>query len=61
MSTDQEANKTAIRRFHDATNTGDPDLITSVIDELVEADALVRTPLPIEAEGALRFGACGGI
>jgi steroid delta-isomerase-like uncharacterized protein len=52
MSTDHEANKAAIRRFHDATNTGDLELISNTIDELVEPDALIRTPLPIEATGA---------
>jgi hypothetical protein len=31
MSTDHEANKAAIRRFHDATNTGDLELISNTI------------------------------
>src|SRR5215211_3124413 len=53
MSTTQEtSNKPTVRRFHDATNTGDLELISKTIDELVEPDALVRTPLPIEATGA---------
>lgn len=52
MSTDQQINKAAIRRFHDAANTGDLELISKTIDELVEPDALIRTPLPIHATGA---------
>ena len=52
MSTNHEANKAAIRRFHDATNTGHLELISRMIDELVEPDAVVRTPLPIDASGA---------
>jgi steroid delta-isomerase-like uncharacterized protein len=53
MSTDQEAtNKATSKRFTDAVNSGDMELIATTIDELVESDALVRTPLPIEATGA---------
>jgi steroid delta-isomerase-like uncharacterized protein len=44
--------KATFRRFVDAMNTGDPELIWEAIDELVETDALIRTPLPIEATGA---------
>jgi steroid delta-isomerase-like uncharacterized protein len=52
MTTDPQSNKAAIRRFHDATNSGHIDLISETIDELVEPDAVIRTPLPIEASGA---------
>jgi steroid delta-isomerase-like uncharacterized protein len=53
VSTTQEAsNKATVRRFHDAANTGDMELISRTIDELVEPDALIRTPLQIEATGA---------
>ncbi len=53
MSTAQEtSNKATFRRFHDATNTGDVELISKTIDELVEPDAVIHTPLPIEAPGA---------
>ena len=52
MPTDHETNKAAIRRFHDATNSGDLGLISRTIDELFEPDALIRTPLPIDATGA---------
>jgi steroid delta-isomerase-like uncharacterized protein len=53
MSTDQEAtNKATSNRFTDAVNSGDTELIAKTIDELIAPDALLRTPLPIEATGA---------
>ena len=53
MSTAQETiNKATYRRFCDAANTGDAEVISNTFDELVEPDALIRTPLPIEATGA---------
>jgi predicted ester cyclase len=53
MSTAQEtSNKATFRRFHDAANSGDAELISKTIDELVEPDAVIHTPLPIEATGA---------
>ena len=53
MSTAQEtANKATYRRFCDAANTGDAELISKTFDELVEPDAPIRTPLPIDATGA---------
>ena len=53
MSTsEQTRNKATVRRFCDAANTGDAQLISKTIDELVEPDAVIRTPLPIEASGA---------
>jgi steroid delta-isomerase-like uncharacterized protein len=48
----ETSNKAAVRRFCDAANTGDAELISKTIDELVAPDALIRTPLPIEATGA---------
>ena len=51
MST-TEANKAAFKRFHDAANTGDIEVVSTTIDELVDPDAVVRTPLPIDATGA---------
>jgi SnoaL-like polyketide cyclase len=52
MSTAQQtSNKATFRRLHDATNTGDLELIATTIDELVEPDAVIHTPLPIEATG----------
>ena len=44
-------NKLAFRRFSRAVNTGDTELISKTIDEVVQPDALIRTPLPIEAAG----------
>lgn len=53
MSTAQTAsNKATARRFHEAMNTGDAELISTTIDELVEPDALIRTPLPLQTTGA---------
>ena len=53
MRTAQEAgNEAMFRRFHDATNSGEPDLIAQTIDELVAPDAAIHTPLPLAATGA---------
>src|SRR5579875_676053 len=53
MPTDQTtANKATFRRFHEAVNTGDLQLISAMIDELVELDALIRTPVPLDKTGA---------
>jgi steroid delta-isomerase-like uncharacterized protein len=53
MSTAQETrNKATFRRFHDATNTGDAEFISKTIDEIVEPDVLIRTPLPLDVTGA---------
>jgi steroid delta-isomerase-like uncharacterized protein len=51
MSTLDE-NKATFKRFHEAANTRDVELLFNTIDELVSADAAIRTPLPIEATGA---------
>jgi steroid delta-isomerase-like uncharacterized protein len=53
MSTDQEtSNKAALTRFQEAVSSGEWEIISKTIDELVQPDALIRTPLPIEATGA---------
>jgi steroid delta-isomerase-like uncharacterized protein len=53
MSTVQEtSNKATLRRFVDAANTGDAELLSKTIDELVGPDAVLLTPLPIDATGA---------
>ena len=53
MSTAEEVtNKATTERFDDALNSGDAELIFKTIDEVVAPDALIRTPLPIEATGA---------
>jgi predicted ester cyclase len=46
------SNKATITRFSDAINTGDPEVISQTIDELVERDAQIPNPLPVEARGA---------
>ena len=53
------ANKAAFRRFRDAMNTCDADVIAQTIDELVEPDATIRTPLPIDATGPRSSSRCG--
>ncbi|HTH91451.1 ester cyclase [Mycobacterium sp.] len=45
-------NKETFRRLEDAVNTCDAEFISKSIDELVEPDATVRTPLPSDATGA---------
>jgi steroid delta-isomerase-like uncharacterized protein len=50
MST-AEDNKAAFLRFHDAANTGDIEVLSKAIDEFVAPDAMIRTPLPIDATG----------
>jgi steroid delta-isomerase-like uncharacterized protein len=53
MSTAQEtSNKATVRRFQDAANTGGAAVISKRIDELVEPDAVIHTPLPLETTGA---------
>jgi predicted ester cyclase len=48
----QTANEATFRRFHEATNSGDAELIAKTIDELVVPDAVIHSPLPIQASGA---------
>ena len=45
-------NKETFRRFQDAMNTCDAEVISKSIDELVEPNATIRTPLPSDATGA---------
>jgi steroid delta-isomerase-like uncharacterized protein len=53
MSTTQETtNKATFRRFLDMMNTCDWDLMSNAIDEAFEPDALIRTPLPVQATGS---------
>jgi len=54
MATAQEtSNKARFSRFQDAS-TGDAEVISKTIDELVEPDVLIHMPLPIEATGRKR-------
>jgi steroid delta-isomerase-like uncharacterized protein len=53
MSTAEAAsNKTTFTQFHDAINTGAVEHISKTIDDIVEPDVLIRTPLHVEATGA---------
>jgi predicted ester cyclase len=53
MSTAEElSNKATFQRFHEAANTGDVEQLAKTIDEIVAPDAVIRTPLPIDATGA---------
>ncbi len=53
MSTAQATrNKATLKRSIDAMNTGDAELISKTIDEVVVPDVLIRTPLPVGATGA---------
>ena len=53
MSTAEElSNKATFKRFHKAANTGDFEHLAKTIDEIVAPDAVIRTPLPIDATGA---------
>jgi steroid delta-isomerase-like uncharacterized protein len=53
MSTDQAtANKAVFWRFHDALNTGDLEVISRTIDEIVRPDVLFHAPVPIAETGA---------
>ncbi|QFY09699.1 ester cyclase [Nonomuraea phyllanthi] len=49
--TTAERNKETLRRFHDAVSTGDEEIISRTIDEVVQPDVEIRTPLPIETTG----------
>jgi steroid delta-isomerase-like uncharacterized protein len=53
MSTNQEtSNKATLTRLQEALSSADWELISKTIDEVVAPDALISTPLPIEATGA---------
>ncbi|WP_433333245.1 ester cyclase [Spirillospora sp. CA-294931] len=45
-------NKALLDRLHEATNSGDLELITKTIDEVVEPDVLFHTAAPVDATGA---------
>ena len=46
----ETANKATLKRFHEAMSSGDWDFMSKTIDELVEPDAQIRTPLPIDVK-----------
>jgi steroid delta-isomerase-like uncharacterized protein len=51
-TTHATSNKTIFRRFHDATNTGDAEILSKTIDEIFVPDVQIRTPLPVQVTGA---------
>jgi hypothetical protein len=51
MST-ADANKATFRRFHEATNTCDAEIVSKTIDEVVAPDVVFHTRAPIDATGA---------
>jgi predicted ester cyclase len=56
MSTAQEtSNKATFRRIQDAVNTGDLEVISKTIDEVIAPDVLIRMPLPVAAPGGQAF------
>jgi predicted ester cyclase len=53
MSNDlTSSNKTTFTHFHEAMSSDDAELRSKAIDDLVEPDAVVRTPFPLETTGA---------
>jgi steroid delta-isomerase-like uncharacterized protein len=50
---EQARNKATVSRFvDDVIGTGDAEVISKTIDELVEPDVLIHMPMPIQATGA---------
>ena len=53
MSTAQETpNKATFRQLTEAMNTGDRDLMSKAIDAAYAPDALIHTPMPVQATGS---------
>ncbi|MGP3932098.1 ester cyclase [Nonomuraea sp. KM88] len=50
-ATEVTRNKATLRRFHDAVSTDDAEIIARTIDEMVDPDVQIRTPLPLETKG----------
>jgi steroid delta-isomerase-like uncharacterized protein len=46
------SNVERFRRFHDAINARDVELMSNTIDELADPDVIVHTPLPVQTTGA---------
>jgi steroid delta-isomerase-like uncharacterized protein len=49
------SNKATFSRFHEAVNTGDTELMSKMIDEVVEPDVLFHAPVPTGETGAQAF------
>src|SRR5262249_32672816 len=45
------ASRAVLSRFHDAVNTGDMEIISKTIDEVVDPDVLFHAPVPAGATG----------
>jgi hypothetical protein len=61
MSTPEtERNKDIFRRFTDGMNTNDAEIISRTIDELVEPEAVIRTPLHALGEAVAADGRADG-
>lgn len=52
MSARPASNKPTFERLMEAVNAHDPELISRTFDQFVAQDAVIRTPLPIQATGA---------
>lgn len=52
MSAAQPSSKAMFARLQEAINSGDADLVAKTIDEVVEPDVRMSTPLPVKATGA---------
>ena len=56
MSTAQEtSNKARFRHLEGAVNTGDVEVISKTIDDLVAADVQIHMPLPVDVPGPQAF------
>jgi steroid delta-isomerase-like uncharacterized protein len=51
-TTEVTSNKATFSRFHEAMNARDAEVVSKVIDEIVEPNVLFHTPVPIDATGA---------
>jgi predicted ester cyclase len=47
----EERNKATVRRFQDSLDASDPALTARTIDEVVDPDVRISTPLPIDSTG----------
>src|SRR5690242_14389101 len=52
MPSPEESNKATLRLFESLLGSGDAKEIERAIDEFVDPDVLMRTPLPLDSSGA---------
>jgi len=55
QETRQARNRVAFERLHDAVNSGELELISKTIAEIVRADAVLHTSLPLDVSGPAAF------